>query len=354
MKSFGIIHNTSSVQDKHTPKRFFDAGDHDIKVMIVIIAAFAFIILCFYPSMGRGETADGVSVTVRTFSRVAGKSMTLNDVAEIKGPDDVRRRIEGIKLGATPLPGKLKRIPGSMVESKIRMLFPNNNKAMNMSIPKIFVVERAGQEITEPELKALFYSHIEKKVEGRPFRLKDVKIRGNRFVPLGSRVLTVDDKQGSSLKGRVNITVRPLVENEKTSPIYISGWVDLFDEVVSAECDIPRGNRIKREDISVSAKNLSKSPPGLMTSVEEVEGTVAKSRIGKGTMIRDSMIAEAPVIRKGDVVKIVAKSGELTVVAQGISKEEGRMGQQVMVQNIRSNKNIPALVVGPGAVEVLF
>ncbi|MFA6011046.1 MAG: flagellar basal body P-ring formation chaperone FlgA [Desulfobacteraceae bacterium] len=353
MKSFGTPYNTPSGQDKHTTRRFFDAGDHDRKVMLVIIVAFAFIILCFYPSMGRGETAEGVSVTVRTFSRLAGKNMTLNDVAEIKGSDDVRQRIGGIKIGAAPLPGKQKRIPGSMVESKIRRLF-QNNKAMNMSIPKIFVVERAGQEITEPELKALFYSHIEKKVEGRPFRLKDVKIRGNRFVPLGSRVLAVDDKQGSSLKGRVNITVRPLVENEKASPIYISGWVDLFDEVVCAERDIPRGNRIKREDISVSAKNLSKSPPGLMTSAEEVEGTVAKSRIGKGTMIRDSMIAEAPVIRKGDVVKIVAKSGELTVVAQGISKEEGRMGQQVMVQNIRSNKNIPALVVGPGAVEVLF
>jgi len=164
----------------------------------------------------------------------------------------------------------------------------------------------------------------------------------------------VDDKQGSNPQGRVTLTVRPQVENEITSPIYISGWVDLFDEVVCAERDIPRGNRIKREDISVAAKNLSMSPPGLMTSAEKVEGTVAKSRIGKGTMIRDSMIAEAPVIRKGDVVKIVAKSGELTVVAQGISKEEGRMGQQVMVQNLRSNKNIPALVVGPGAVEVLF
>lgn len=354
MKSFGTINRNSSGQGKNIVKRFFDDGEQDMKMMIVIIAAFVFIILSFYPTMGMGATADEVSVTVRPFSRVAGQSMTVNDVAEIKGPEDVVRRIGDVKIGAAPLPGKQKRIPGSMIESKIRSLFPNNNKAMNMSIPKIYVVERAGQEITEPELKALFYSHIEKKVEGRPFRLKDVKIRGNRFIPLGSKVLAVDEKPGSSPKGRVSITVRVEVEHEKTSPIYISGWVDLFDEVVCAEHDIPRGQQIKREDIGLSSKNLSKSPPGLMTSADRVEGTVAKSRIGKGSTIRDSMIAESPMIRKGDVVKIVAKSGLLTVVAQGISKEEGRMGQQVMVQNIQSNKNIPARVVGPGAVEVLF
>lgn len=354
MENRRSITGGSFKQDGISARGFLDTSGHDRGVVIVILVSFVFILLCFCPSLTLGETQDSVSVTVLPFSRVSGKELAVRDLAEIKGPEALRQRIGDLKIGTSPMPGKQKRIPGSMVESKIRSLFPNRNNQLSLSIPGIIVVERAGQEVTESELQALFYAHVEKRVEGRPFRLKDVKIRGNRILPFGQKTLTVDDRQNLKYKGRVAVTVRPEVEHEKTSPIYISGWVDLFDEVVCAERDIPRGEKIKREDLRLSRQNLSKSPPGLMTRPEKVEGTVAKSRIEKGSYIRDAMIAQAPVVRKGDVVKITANSGGLTVVAQGVAREDGRMGEKVMVENIRSNKNIPARVVGPGAVEVVF
>jgi flagella basal body P-ring formation protein FlgA len=208
--------------------------------------------------------------------------------------------------------------------------------------------------VTGVQTCALPISHIEKKSDGRAFRLKDVKIRGNRIVPLGSKVLTIDDKTASVPKGRVALTIRTSVDDEKSSTIFLSGWVDLYDDVVCAGKDIPRGRQIGKDDISLTPRNIASAPPGLMTSADKVEGTVAKARIGRGAVIRDSMIEAAPAVRKGDVVKIIAKTGLLTVVAQGISKGEGRVGDQVMVENIRSGKNIPARVAGPGAVEAIF
>lgn len=336
------------------PGEFLTLSGEDRKIIPAILAAFVLILFSLFPSLGSGENGEGRSVTVRPFSLVAGPSITLGDVADIRVSEDIRIKLAAIRLGEAPKPGKQKRIPGSVVESKIRSSFPTLNREALMSVPKIFVVERPGQELTEPELKSLFYAHIEKKAEGRPFRLKDVKIRGNRYIPLGSKILKVDDKTGPLPKGRVTLAIRAEVNGEVSAPIYISGWIDLFEDVISANRDIPKGETIRKDDLRIFEANMSKSPPGLMTSTDRVEGSVARSRIGKGTVIRDTMIAEAPVIRKGDVVKIMVNSGPLTVVAQGVSREEGRLGQQIMVQNIRSNKNIPARVVGPGAVEVLF
>ncbi len=328
------------------------AGAFRIRLVSALMFVILTILCLVLPALVRAEKA--VSVQVRPFSQVVGKNMTAGDLVDIEGPESVRKRINDIHLGSSPMPGKQKRIPGSMIENKIRSRFPNKGQGMSIVVPGIIVVERKGQEITEPELQALFYTHISEKVEGRPFRLKDVKIRGNRVVPLGSRTLKVDERQNRNIKGRVTVTVRPEVDGEKASPIYLSGWVDLFDQVVTAQRDIPRGGTIKKEDIGLSKQNLSKSPPGLLTVPEKVEGTVARSRIEKGSYIRDTMVAEAPVVRKGDVVKIVASSGGLTVVAQGVAREDGRMGEQVMVENVRSNKNVPARVVGPGSVEVVF
>ncbi len=354
MNTMKTGHPDRFLRHGETFRRFLTLTDEDRHVIPALLAAVVLIVLCFLPSRSSGATDSECTVTVRPFSLVPNRNIILGDVADIKAPADVRDRLSGIRLGASPKPGKQKRIPGSMVESKIRSLSPTISRETRMTVPKIFVVERPGQELTEPELKALFYSHIEKKVEGRPFRLKDVKIRGNRYIPLGSKILKVDDTSGTLPKGRVTLAIRAEVDGDISAPIYISGWVDLFEDVVRAGRDIPKGDTIRREDLRLFEANMSKSPPGLMTSADRVEGSVARSRIGKGTAIRDSMIAEAPVIRKGDVVKIMVNSGPLTVVAQGVSREEGRMGQQIMVQNIRSNKNIPARVVGPGAVEVLF
>ena len=322
--------------------------------LIAILTAWVFIFMCFNPPMGMGAQAGNAVVTVRSYNSITGKDIFLKDIADIKGSENMQRKLWEVKIGSSPLPGKNKKIPGSMIESRVNELFPRENGLLNLSIPKIVVVERASQEIPETELKALFYSHIEKKVQGKPFRLRDVKIKGNRHIPLGPRQLVVDERRQMKSSGRMSITVFAKVQGEKSATLHVSGWVDLFDQVVCAERDIPRGGLIRKEDIRLSEKNLSKSPPGLMRFSDDVAGTVARSRIEKGSYIRDAMIAKAPLIRKGDMVKIVAKSGTLTVVAQGVSKGEGRMGEQILVENTRSSKNVNGRVVGPGTVEVVF
>jgi flagella basal body P-ring formation protein FlgA len=51
-------------------------------------------------------------------------------------------------------------------------------------------------------------------------------------------------------------------------------------------------------------------------------------------------------------VKIQVVSGALTVTVLGEAQQDGRLGQNVLVQNVDSKKVLTARVTGPGVVEV--
>ena len=66
------------------------------------------------------------------------------------------------------------------------------------------------------------------------------------------------------------------------------------------------------------------------------------------------MFASPPLVRRGDIVKIVASSGPMIITATGMVKQQGCKGEMVRVVNTDSNRIITARVTGPGAVEVSF
>jgi flagella basal body P-ring formation protein FlgA len=66
------------------------------------------------------------------------------------------------------------------------------------------------------------------------------------------------------------------------------------------------------------------------------------------------MISSPPLVKRGDIVKIVANAGTMTITATGMVKQQGCKGEMVRVVNTDSNRIITARVTGPGAVEVDF
>jgi flagella basal body P-ring formation protein FlgA len=65
-------------------------------------------------------------------------------------------------------------------------------------------------------------------------------------------------------------------------------------------------------------------------------------------------IERPPLIKKGDRVTIVAESSTLLVTASGIAQDQGSAGDQILVRNHMSDKDIIASVVDASTVKVEF
>jgi flagella basal body P-ring formation protein FlgA len=65
-------------------------------------------------------------------------------------------------------------------------------------------------------------------------------------------------------------------------------------------------------------------------------------------------IARRPLVRKGEIVDVVASEGMLYVTLRALALENGAEGEIVVVRNLESRKDISAVVVSDNRVEVSF
>jgi flagella basal body P-ring formation protein FlgA len=65
-------------------------------------------------------------------------------------------------------------------------------------------------------------------------------------------------------------------------------------------------------------------------------------------------IARRPLVRKGEMVNVVASEGMLFVSLRALALENGAQGQMIVVRNLESRKDISAVVVADDRVEVSF
>lgn len=76
--------------------------------------------------------------------------------------------------------------------------------------------------------------------------------------------------------------------------------------------------------------------------------------VGADRMLTWHDVARRPLVRKGEVVEVVAAEGPLLVTLKALALQNGGQGDLVTVRNLESRKDIPALVVADDRVRVQF
>ena len=66
------------------------------------------------------------------------------------------------------------------------------------------------------------------------------------------------------------------------------------------------------------------------------------------------MVKEPIIIKRGDVVMIIAKAGALSVKSAGVAINDGRLGQQIQVKNKASKRIVVARVISSKQVQVVM
>jgi flagella basal body P-ring formation protein FlgA len=129
--------------------------------------------------------------------------------------------------------------------------------------------------------------------------------------------------------------------------------VDLRLPAVVAVRDLPRGHVLGEEDLSESHVAHAQAK-GALTSIGAALGQTLKTNVRTGAPIRDRDLATTAMVQKGEIVTIIAQSGGMRITATGQARQDGGLGQTISVVNQDSKKTIPAKVIGPGMVEVVF
>lgn len=218
------------------------------------------------------------------------------------------------------------------------------------------VVRQGFQKIPESKFREIFQAYFCRNlnIKKSDVMISKMNVIGNTSVPSGKISYRLFQRGQRKFEGYVStiavIKVNGIVRNK----VKVSGWVDIFKYVVCASRDLERGEKINEEDLYMVKRNLSHLSSKILTDKKEIIGLIAKHNIKADTCLKEWMIEKAPVVNKGDIVTIMAESGDLLVTVPGKVLMKGFSGELVKVQNLMSKKEIYAKVVNHSTVAVAF
>ena len=131
------------------------------------------------------------------------------------------------------------------------------------------------------------------------------------------------------------------------------GKTTALTQVVVAARKIKYGEIISPDMISLSTRDISEVND-FVRSKDEVLGGVSNRTIAQGTIIDLETVEKPPLVKRGELVKIIVQRNGLKLTAIGIAKSNGKLHEVIRVKNSQSNKLIHCKVQAPGLVEVII
>jgi flagella basal body P-ring formation protein FlgA len=300
--------------------------------------------------------AAEIAIILRTEAEVLGPDIRLGEVAEIACAEtELQGRLEDLVIGKAPLPGRSRHITADYVRLRLRQLDIGEDRMVlggaeriEVSLPGVAVSEAQIRQIVTGFIKTSgIWGDAEVKVE-------ELHISADRTLPKGRATYRVLPPRHMRSLATVPLSIVFDVDGRFQKTIRATVRVAALAPVVVAARPIGRLKPITSDDLKMEKMNLAELPVGTMTEADDIIGKRARRNIDAGNILRPDLIEMPPLVKRGDMVVIVAESEGFKVTATGEAKSDGLRGEQVKVVNLDSNKRFSARVVDKQTVRVDF
>ncbi len=276
----------------------------------------------------------------------------LGDIVRFSEENETTRALAAIIVCDAPMPGE---------RLLLRSVKVRNSMLRNHTIPRgtqwrgsgTVSVLRKGQKLESAQI----LGYINRYIEENSHRFAPARIRflpketpAPFALPTGEISCEVlPSRPGLLLSSRFSLIFR--IGGKTVKNISLRGRVEAIAPVAIAKKNLRRGEEVSPNDITFNELDISRIADAI-TSKEAFIGKKLRFALRAGQPLRAAILAEIPVIVKGDPVKITIRSKSMLLTATGLALTDGITNQTIRVRNSNSNKVLRAQVTGPGAVEI--
>ena len=323
-----------------------------------------------------GSPDRGGSVKLWSGAVVIENVIRLGDVAELEGFDaDGATSLKDLVLTAAPQPGGSRIIPLSAVREALTGFGVNRARVILKGAAECAVRRPVQSARPAPEagsspdsaaragpgpasgrtLRQVVTEHFDEQVSAYGGRV-DVSFGRTSAQVLdlsaGEFAFRVRRKSGSTM-GLIHLEVAILRGAEEVQRVPMVVNVALIREVVASRRAINRGATVRSEDVHLVPRRFTR--PGRLGIADpgEVIGLRAQRFIPAGETIAARDLERVPLVRRGQIVDVLARFGAVTIKTAAKVSEDGDYGELVTLHLPgRRKARMVGRVVGPQRVEV--
>lgn len=301
--------------------------------------------------------AAEVSVIIPSENTVSGPRILLGDIAQVEllkpGGAELAEALKQVDLGPAPEAGKQVVLRQSQLEQRLVASRLNLGEA-TWSLPVEVRLTGRGQELSEEILRRALEKYL---AETEPYRSGRFELVAVNFGPLPGlppgRVSYRFVSQSSSNPSYLTGTFFFNVDDKDAGRVRVSAQVDLTVEALVATRSLGRGHVLDETDLSLTMVPIGQAK-GALTDPAVAVGSTLKTSLAAGEPVKDRHLTKSIMIKKGDLITIVAQQGGLKVTASGQARQDGALGDTISVINVNSKKIVTGRVIAPDQVEIIF
>jgi flagella basal body P-ring formation protein FlgA len=328
---------------------------HNVKIFFAVLTygVLWLVTLSAAPALSEMMKEQEIFIKINETNLVDKDRIYLEDIAKIHAIDFLFESIGQISLGDSPDPGEIKYFEGDRILSIIenQSFLPGNIK---IEVPERVYIKRGAQLISSTQVENFVADYLNGKAGLENIIVKTFKIRGLDKYPRGMVSFQVESSDLISKSGRLNGYIDVMIDEVKKDRLSISGSVEKIEQVLVAKRSIKKDDIITPADFEYQARNVFDLKSDFILSDQVIKGKMLRIPIRKGSVLTQSMLADLPLIKKGDVVSLVAQNDAMIIVTTGVSKEDGFENQLIKVENISSGRLIKGVVKSKSKVEVIY
>ncbi len=296
--------------------------------------------------------ALALEISFRDTTSVSTNYVTLGDLANFDEATPMSDSLATKVVVKSPHPGESLFI--NAIEIKKQIIRKNNlSNAIRWSGSSVIKIIREGQQILPGQLIAAISNFLQKKNHELPqaeisFKPKSLPLPF--MLPIGELAIEVIPSNPAIIKSsRFSLIIR--VDGKVRKNMSIQGDLQVLAKVVIAKGGLKRGTILTPANTTLAIKDLTKHHDPSM-GLRSVLGKRLKRSVRNASVINSADVEYPPLVKKGQLVRVIYSRGNLHLTATGIARTDGMLDQIIRVKNANSNKLIHCRVAAPGIVEV--
>lgn len=306
------------------------------------------ILLTFIPL----QNCYAITISFLSEASVIESEVILSDIAQFNTDNEFTRALGSQIIYRSPEPGK--KLTLNPVEVK-------NFLTSTLELPPDLVWDGPDSTIVYRESIIIGPNKIEEAINefllGNAHNLPqaDITFKAKTLplpfhVPRGTLSWEVIPSSPAILESST-MTIIFKIDGRVRKNISIRGKVQALAEVVISRIPLRRGTVITDDQVTIAIRDISRIVAPCFEP-KQIVGKMADTNIRANRVIELTDINIPPTVHKGELVKIILKSGSFNLTATGIAKMDGKINDIIRVRNTSSNKMVHCRVSGPGIVEV--
>jgi len=299
-------------------------------------------------------SAAAISLDIAPAALVKGPQVTLGDIAVVRCEDQgAAAKLQAITIGCAPMPGKSRPMNSTYIRVRLRQhgFDPDQIQA---AWPDAVLVTTRSMVVPGADLVA---AGKEELLAQAPASADETIATCSRVPPdmvLPEGALELRTEALGSVAGASRLVkITALVDGQPCSSQTICYRLQRFAQVLVAHKQIERGQSIADDDVAVERRQVTATGSDApYDRAAELPGLRARRTLRAGDMLTRSSVEQAPAVKRGDKVWVIAICGVIRITAEAIACADAPAGSRVRLKNPTSGETFEAQIDSEGRVFV--